>query len=79
MSYPHFDVDITAAGRASKVLLDGVDIANKIRSIKINASVDAITTVEVEFVATVSGTVDGELADITALDATWREYAPNRT
>lgn len=76
MAFAHFDIDLDKTGCNSTVKMDGVDITHTVKGIRVSCGVGEITTVSVDFLGTVAGTIESELGgsliDITSLGQTWR-------
>lgn len=76
MAFAHFDIDLDRTGRYSTVKMDGVDITNAIKSIRVECSVSEVTKVSIDFLGTVSGSIEGELGgtmiDLKNPKQTWR-------
>ncbi len=64
-TFAHVDLELPAAGHASKVKLNGEDVSRFLSGIRVRSGVKEVTTVVLELpIATVGGVVDGNVVPV---------------
>ena len=75
MALASVEVELDEAGCASRVVIDGVDLTDRLRGIEIKASAGEATTVRLTMLAKVSGSVrTAVIVDATTLGQRFRVY-----
>ena len=75
MALADVEVELDSTGCASRVVVDGVDITDRVRGIEIRTFVGEVTTVKLTMLATVKGRArQVHVVDVTTLGDRWRSY-----